>query len=489
MRSRIVVFTGLFATLAFLAPARARTLPMIPDSLANPSIDLGGPPLWEGRIAWGEVHAVLLQTQKPIRPVQTLPPSLAPSPPPLASGRPYLKWYKKRFAAGEDVQFSVGFKPDPGWGYGDIDLNSMRLTVESPDGTRQTAGNNTIYEGGLPREGWLQPRTLPKASLGKYILEYRVGFPYTTGKVPIQVETLPPLEQIKIGFEWPKTGEITRKDALPVAFKVQNNSDQTIRFPVRRGAPDSTGWNVVRLAVFRNEPAAESGAWTDEALKPPKSTRVEMADYPAAPMRQASTWPSIVLKPGETYRQEISLHDVMDRLPGSVWREGAFRIQIWTTVDLLIGESKGPWAAFNPVHLEVSETKDFKLVAKPTAPSPFADVPRDHWAYGCVSLFARHGIVIGYPDGTCGGKRVMTRYEFAVAVARVLLPVANSLKHPDLYPMPTSGGYPLAPDDLGCLKRLIVEFRPELEMLKADLDVDAAAAVLFKNERNAATQP
>ena len=30
------------------------------------------------------------------------------------------------------------------------------------------------------------------------------------------------------------------------------------------------------------------------------------------------------------------------------------------------------------------------------------------------------GIVIGYPDGTFGGKRAMTRYEFAVAIARML---------------------------------------------------------------------
>src|SRR6476619_5275898 len=55
---------------------------------------------------------------------------------------------------------------------------------------------------------------------------------------------------------------------------------------------------------------------------------------------------------------------------------------------------------------------------------PFADVPTDHWAYAAVDKLQKQGIVIGYPDGTYGGKRQMTRYEFAVAIAR-LLPLLN----------------------------------------------------------------
>lgn len=50
----------------------------------------------------------------------------------------------------------------------------------------------------------------------------------------------------------------------------------------------------------------------------------------------------------------------------------------------------------------------------------FADVPTDHWAYQAVNSLQEQGIVIGYPDGTFGGRRAMTRYEFAVATARLL---------------------------------------------------------------------
>jgi len=50
----------------------------------------------------------------------------------------------------------------------------------------------------------------------------------------------------------------------------------------------------------------------------------------------------------------------------------------------------------------------------------FADVPTDHWAYQAVNNLQERGIVIGYPDGTFGGKRAMTRYEFAVAIDRLV---------------------------------------------------------------------
>ncbi|MBP5738796.1 MAG: S-layer homology domain-containing protein, partial [Abditibacteriota bacterium] len=58
------------------------------------------------------------------------------------------------------------------------------------------------------------------------------------------------------------------------------------------------------------------------------------------------------------------------------------------------------------------------------AQGAFVDVPTDHWAYDAVNQLQRVGIIVGYPDGTFGGKRAMTRYEFAVAIAR-LLPLLN----------------------------------------------------------------
>ena len=50
----------------------------------------------------------------------------------------------------------------------------------------------------------------------------------------------------------------------------------------------------------------------------------------------------------------------------------------------------------------------------------FPDVVSNHWAYEAVSDLSRRGLVEGYPDGTFGGDRLLTRYEFAEIVYRAL---------------------------------------------------------------------
>jgi len=52
--------------------------------------------------------------------------------------------------------------------------------------------------------------------------------------------------------------------------------------------------------------------------------------------------------------------------------------------------------------------------------NPAQTVPFDHWAYDAVNTLVQKGIIIGYPDGTFKGDRAMTRYEFAMAISRLL---------------------------------------------------------------------
>jgi len=49
-----------------------------------------------------------------------------------------------------------------------------------------------------------------------------------------------------------------------------------------------------------------------------------------------------------------------------------------------------------------------------------ADVPWDHWAYDAIGELYDAGLIEGYPDGTFKGSRNLTRYEFAMALARLL---------------------------------------------------------------------
>jgi hypothetical protein len=50
----------------------------------------------------------------------------------------------------------------------------------------------------------------------------------------------------------------------------------------------------------------------------------------------------------------------------------------------------------------------------------YPDVPRGHWAYEALNKLSQAGIIEGRPGGNYYGNQPMTRYEFAVAIARLL---------------------------------------------------------------------
>ena len=50
----------------------------------------------------------------------------------------------------------------------------------------------------------------------------------------------------------------------------------------------------------------------------------------------------------------------------------------------------------------------------------FPDVPENHWAYEYLNSLQKRGIIKGYPDGSFGGDRSLTRYEYAAMLCRVL---------------------------------------------------------------------
>ena len=74
----------------------------------------------------------------------------------------------------------------------------------------------------------------------------------------------------------------------------------------------------------------------------------------------------------------------------------------------------------------------------------FPDVPENHWAYEAVKSLGEKGLIEGYPDGSFGGERSLSRYEFAEIVYRAL---ERGVK--------VEG-------------RLVSEFKPELERIRVD---------------------
>lgn len=50
----------------------------------------------------------------------------------------------------------------------------------------------------------------------------------------------------------------------------------------------------------------------------------------------------------------------------------------------------------------------------------FPDVPENHWAYEYIHYLASRGIIEGYPNGKFLGDRMMTRYEYATIIYRLM---------------------------------------------------------------------
>ena len=58
-------------------------------------------------------------------------------------------------------------------------------------------------------------------------------------------------------------------------------------------------------------------------------------------------------------------------------------------------------------------------LAMPALANAFPDVPEHHWAYKAVEELYASGLIVGYPDGSFGGQRALTRYEYAMIVSRL----------------------------------------------------------------------
>ncbi len=100
-------------------------------------------------------------------------------------------------------------------------------------------------------------------------------------------------------------------------------------------------------------------------------------------------------------------------------------------------------------------------VVAPVFAQPFADVPAEHWAFDAIAELAAKGILEGFPDGTFKGDRAMTRYEMAMALARILARIeAIKIPPPPKIPPPE-----VTRADVDRLTRLLNEFRAELSAL------------------------
>jgi hypothetical protein len=103
------------------------------------------------------------------------------------------------------------------------------------------------------------------------------------------------------------------------------------------------------------------------------------------------------------------------------------------------------------------------LLTQQTSVSELSDVKPTDWAYqALVSLMEKYGVISGYADGTFGGNRPLSRYEFAVALATTLSKVEDIIAN--------SMSDRFIQEDMVVLRRLQKEFRSALDDLNQRVD-------------------
>ena len=109
-----------------------------------------------------------------------------------------------------------------------------------------------------------------------------------------------------------------------------------------------------------------------------------------------------------------------------------------------------------------------------TTPLVFKDVPASHWAREAITILALKGLIGGYPDGTFGTNRPITRGEAALIFTRVLQSGAL-------------GSAALTAEDMNTIARGLQDLASELIAVKARL-ADAEETIEAQRARLAELQ-
>ena len=100
----------------------------------------------------------------------------------------------------------------------------------------------------------------------------------------------------------------------------------------------------------------------------------------------------------------------------------------------------------------------------------FQDLPSEHWAFADVDFLVSQGYMEGYPDGTFKGRKVTTRYDVALILARILKRMEEKKATLEA----------ATEEERAALSRLTKEFRDELGLL--DVRVDSLERRMVANE-------
>lgn len=115
-----------------------------------------------------------------------------------------------------------------------------------------------------------------------------------------------------------------------------------------------------------------------------------------------------------------------------------------------------------------------------TSVSKLTDVKPTDWAFQALqSLVERYGCVVGYPDQTYRGNRLLTRHEFAAGLSACLDKIQELIA--------AGTGAFATKADLDTLNKMMADFAPELATLRGRMESLAARTATLEKQRFSVT--
>jgi hypothetical protein len=256
----------------------------------------------------------------------------------VAGIQPVLRLEKPRYVLGESIRFWVGVSPKNSSVIPQEFRKPCSLTITEPDGTIKTQSVGWPIDG-IVGAAWYGGWGFAddRVEVGSYILVLNCAGERTR-PLDLIVERNDISDQIKAKFRFERSGVIEMGTPVPVTLTVQNDSENTIRFP-QRGAMGEG----VSLKVVRDKPAFHSAFfYPSEKLS---DSRVMPDTYT---WDVASEVPSVVLKPGEHFEQHFSLEDAYP-----FDQPGNYEVTFATVLAVLVGQKSRPFVDLCPIRFPV----------------------------------------------------------------------------------------------------------------------------------------
>jgi hypothetical protein len=265
--------------------------------------------------------------------------------------KPIVRLEKTRFASGERVFFWVGIESPESYQIPQSLWNTCRLTITRPDGSERVDDVSWPIDGRLDH-GWQGGHRLADAvpQLGRYGVVFEFAGQKSQPST-FAIEDVPILKSIVGEFLAPDPIQLDSLDGA-VTLTVHNSSPENVRFPHRGELMQENVWVAMRKTT--------GAAWMS-SFPVPEAALFKAAGITRSPIAEdLFTWalagqvPTVTLRPGERYTLALPMKSVFELASSNhPIPAGDYEIRFTTEIQTLVGEPKGPLAAFSPIRLGV----------------------------------------------------------------------------------------------------------------------------------------